>query len=381
MTLDLLRLAGKFVSKSSPLALIYFNTTRCNLACKHCFYHEELNKDKSDELSLPELEKISRSLGQLLYVNITGGEPFVRKDLLETMGIFYKNCAPRKFTITTNGYYLEDVIHFAQNVNAFPKSLVEINISMDGLQEEHDNIRGSQGIFKKALETYEALQPIKASSKNLRVGFITTAMRDNIKSLESTFDFLAGLKPDWLSLNLIRGGPKEPVQKGISYEDYEKSLHHIRSLGAVRKENTLIGKLRSAKSRYMEDLRKTIYQENRFVIPCTAGDRIGVLYSNGDVAPCELLNDRLGNIRTYDYSFRKLWTTQHADSIRKWVVGTKCFCTHECFLTASIAFSPLQLAKVAGKLLTQPARGGSPKGPAEDPMRPPGLKQIHPAGK
>lgn len=381
MALDLVRLAGKFVLKSSPLALIYFNTTRCNLACKHCFYHEELNKDKSDELTIPELEKISRSLGQLLYINITGGEPFVRKDLLETVEVFYGNCKPRKITITSNGYYMSDMLQFAENVGRFPKSLVELNISMDGLQEEHDLIRGSEGIFKKALETYQALQPVKAAAKNLRVGFITTAMKDNIKSLNRTFDFLAGFKPDFLSLNLIRGGPKEPVQKGITYEDYERSLHHIDSLGAVRKENTLLGKLRSAKSEYLTELRKTIYMENRFVIPCTAGDRIGVLYSNGDVAPCELLNDRLGNIRSYGFSFHNLWKTEHASKIRKWVVGTKCFCTHECFLTASIAFSPTQLAKVAGRLLIRPPAGGSRQEPAEVPIQPQELKQIHPAGK
>ena len=63
------------------------------------------------------------------------------------MDIFYKNCAPKKFTITSNGYYMSDMLQFAQNLKKFPNSLVELNISMDGIQEQHDEIRQRRGVF------------------------------------------------------------------------------------------------------------------------------------------------------------------------------------------------------------------------------------------
>lgn len=317
----------------------------------------------------------------MLYINITGGEPFVRKDILQTVELFYRNCHPKKITVTSNGYYMTDMLLFAENVHRFPKTLFELNLSIDGLQNEHDQIRGSQGSFKKAIETYQELQKIKITKRNFRVGFITTAMKDNIKTVSGTFDFLSQLKPDWLSLNLIRGGPKDPVQKGITYEDYERPLKHIDELGMVRKETTLLGKLRRIKSDYLLELRKTIYLENRNVLPCVAGHRIGVLYSNGDVAPCELLDDRLGNIRAFDYSFPALWKTKHATEIRKWIVGTKCYCTHECFITASIAFRPSQMTKVVGRFLSGSGTHAAPQKPEQPRLEPQELKQIHPAGK
>ena len=107
-------------------------------------------------------------------------------------------------------------------------------------------------------------------------------------------------------------GRRNLCRRGNTYDDYERSLNYIDDLGVVRKEQTFVGKLRSLKSQYLAELRKIMYLENRYVIPCTAGDRIGVLYSNGDVAPCELLNDRFGNIRAFDYSFPKMWQTKRA---------------------------------------------------------------------
>jgi MoaA/NifB/PqqE/SkfB family radical SAM enzyme len=66
------------------------------------------------------------------------------------------------------------------------------------------------------------------------------------------------------------------------------------------------------------------------------------MYANGDVLACELQEDRiLGNVRDYDYDFKRIWHSPKADETREWIGKTKCYCTYECFLTVNILFNPL----------------------------------------
>jgi hypothetical protein len=86
-----------------------------------------------------------------------------------------------------------------------------------------------------------------------------------------------------------------------------------------------------------------LVKERRFIIPCYAGSLGGNLFSNGDVLACELMGEDqiLGNVRDYDYDFKKIWYAKKGDQVREWISRTKCYCTYECFLTVNILFNPL----------------------------------------
>ncbi len=344
MTYDFIK---KYLLRNSPLSLIYFVTSRCNCRCKHCFFYSDLNKDLPKELNLAEIKKIAGSLGSLLYLNVTGGEPFLRKDLYQIVELFYKNCGPIKITINTNGFYTTEIVNFCKKLKNLSRTMFELNISIDGLYGQHDLIRGVKGIFEEAIDTYKELKQIKKEISNLRVGFIATAMKENMDTLKSTMDFLKKLEPDFVSLNLIRGEVKDPSQKEIKYGDFEAYL----SYSLNRKRESILQMLRGVKTEYLIQLRKKIYLENKYQIKCLAGQSIGVLYPEGEVKPCEILESSMGNIKDYHYNFKDLWKSREAVQIRKMITKSKCFCTHECFLTASIVFSPYQLIKVLSKCL------------------------------
>ena len=76
-----------FIKQGLPVNLIFFVTSKCNLLCRHCFYWEELNLPKN-ELSLDEIEKVARSLPNLLSLSLTGGEPYLRPDLPDIAAAF-----------------------------------------------------------------------------------------------------------------------------------------------------------------------------------------------------------------------------------------------------------------------------------------------------
>ena len=71
-------------NRKEPISLVHFVTNRCNARCSFCFIDFDDPKTFSHELTLDEIDKLTKNLGKsLLNVNLTGGEPFARKDLTE----------------------------------------------------------------------------------------------------------------------------------------------------------------------------------------------------------------------------------------------------------------------------------------------------------
>lgn len=334
----------KYIFRSKPLALIFFVTSRCNCRCRHCFYYIQQNDTSLDELSIEEIEKFAKALGSLLYIDITGGEPFLRKDLYHIVKIFHEKSAPRKITITTNGFFTQETVDFCEKASRLEKVHIELNISIDAMGRDHNSIRGVDGIFEKAISTFRTLKGLYLGS-SVRLGFIMTFMKDNMDTLEDTINYLCGMDPDFISLNLIRGDVRNPVQKEIGYGKFEKYLGVIGSVGE-RSGKSILDRLRNAKTELIVEYRKKIFMDNAFTNACLAGTSICVLYPDGQIRPCELLEESFGNIKYHNYDIGKMWKNPLGKKFRREISDDKCRCTHECFLTASTTFSPLHFIKI-----------------------------------
>ena len=92
-----------------PVYMILGLTYDCNSFCRTCFNWEQLRKDKEHELSLEELKKTFRSLGDLLFIVMSGGEPFLRRDLPEVCETLSKKNHVKQITIPT-GAIVSDLI-------------------------------------------------------------------------------------------------------------------------------------------------------------------------------------------------------------------------------------------------------------------------------
>lgn len=343
-----------------PLHLIYFVTSRCNLRCEHCFYWRQLNKKKK-ELSLEEVEKVARSMGPLLWLALTGGEPFLRNDLEEIAKIFVKYSRARHISIPTNGFLPERIVPGVERVvKENPETTFSVTVSLDGLEETHDKIRGVEGSFKAALKTLKGLKRIKA--KNKGVGVVMTFTKTNQHNFKEAYEYLRDVvRPDEIAIDLVRGEPRDPETAKVDMKLYEKivkqKMEDVRGGRLPYYGFGLMGKLAAARDGVM--YKKIVrYKEGRDdYLPCLAGRLSAVLNETGEVYPCELLSESFGNIRDYDYDFKKLWSNPEAYKIRNWISKSRCACTHECFLTTNILFSP----KIYPRLLTQLAKlSGNP---------------------
>ena len=88
--------------KQLPSYFIFYPTSRCNLKCSHCFYHDSLNK-RFNELTLAEIDKITQTMDPILSLILTGGEPYLRHDLDQIVRIFYENTKVPIISIPSNG--------------------------------------------------------------------------------------------------------------------------------------------------------------------------------------------------------------------------------------------------------------------------------------
>ena len=347
-----------FKKNRLPSYFIFYPTSRCNLKCTHCFYHDSLNK-RFKELSLDEIDKFTKTMDPLLHLILTGGEPYIKKDLAEIARIFYHNTRLPILSIPSNGWYLDKMDKQIRNILKWcPELILNQLISLDGLEEDHDRIRGIKGSFKKALEAIKLIKNLKKKLKRINVGVIITFTSQNQKKMKEIVKGVYELsKPDNISINLVRGDPKEKVNLNLDMKLYQEAVDYRNSLFYSKKilgHSDFTGSnLVTAGRIVLNEVVKEIFETNKYQTPCYSGNLSGVMYPEGQVYPCEILDKshKIGNIRDFDLDFKKLWLSQKAKDEVDYIRKSKCFCTHECFNTVNIHFNPKYYPKVIKKTL------------------------------
>lgn len=330
-----------------PLYLIHFVTKYCNARCPHCFVYDENGKpiiDNGDDMSIDEIDKMTSSIGDTIYnVNLTGGETFLRKDIYEICQLYLKNTGIQVMQFFTNGYMTNRTVTTLEKLcREYPKRNFVVVISIDDIGETHNEYRKLKNGFEKGIKTYKKLRALNFSNLDLDIGL--TVNHQNQHNLENIYDCIVKEhKIRTFSCTLVRGNPKDPASKNVDLEKYEKfsrRLEHGIKNGELDGFNQFAGgDLLNAKSIIMRNKVIPKVRKQGFVSPCYAGRLIGVVYSNGDVYPCEILETPMGNLREFDYSLPELWESAKSKELTNWIWESKCHCEHECFQTLNILFN------------------------------------------
>lgn len=337
-------------NSTTPLYLIFFVTSKCNLRCKHCFYWRELNKPEN-WLSLEEIEKIARSMDYLPYLRITGGEPTMRNDFAEIPKIFYKNNKLLNLGINTNGFLTEKVVEGVKSIlRECPDLNVDLCVSIDDLNKRHDENRGVPGTYKNAINTLRELNKLREKYQRLKTVIGIDVNKNNQNRLQEIYNEVKKLDVDYICDTIVRGDPKNPDVKNVDITNYEKLTELLYGYNKKRQHQAYIN-INAKDAVVAETIIKTKTENKWWGFNCTAGINAGVIYSNGDIFPCEQLNKKIGNIKDFNYNFKELWNSQVNKEIRNYIKKNKHFCTHENFITASMFSSPTALSKVILKSL------------------------------
>jgi MoaA/NifB/PqqE/SkfB family radical SAM enzyme len=337
---------GKITGKIRWGYVIFFVTNRCNAKCKHCFYWKNLNKE--DELRLEEIDEISKKLGMVQVLLLSGGEPVLRDDLFDIISIFIRNNSTKVVSLPTNALLPDKTAKVVERLAAnFPEITFSINPSIDELYEKNDEVRGIKGAFDRSIETIRELEKLRKKYNNIELVVNTTISAFNYRDIDNMIDYFKKYDLTYHNFELLRGSPKE---KSLSLppRDEIKRIH----LKALKARNFYIDKRKLGLieklsvlgiTKYTQTIKEMVLDSKNFPFVCSAGNNIIVLEPDGEVKLCELLPS-VGNIKEHEYDIEQLLNNE---TTRKMLETVKnCKCTHVCFINMSIANDRKTLFKI-----------------------------------
>jgi Fe-coproporphyrin III synthase len=301
-------------------------------------------------MSYDEISKLSSTMPKFQDLWLSGGEPFLRKDLAEIINLFYRNNGIRGVRIPTNGLPTEQTLKIIKTVlEQCPKIKLEIDISIDGFSQTHDRIRAVPGNFKKAVHTMTQLEALRSDWPNLTVyvnSVITSENRSEIVPLGLYFKESHDL--DGHYFQIIRGDPKDHTLQAVEPEALKQTYRQVLPLNShyVSKTPRVKGKLDVFRKAFWKAGYAFSYETQlsnyaygtKWKMPCTAGQTSIVIDYNADVRVCELRKP-IGNLRRYGMDFQKFWKSTEREMEIGRVKLDQCFCTHICFMYDSIRHS------------------------------------------
>lgn len=249
----------KFTLPNNEGKAIWEITHQCNYNCSYCIF--SCNSKKIDgELTTEECYHIIDELvlHNFNHLKITGGEPFIRKDILEIL----KYASERLITdISTNASLI--TLEKVELLNQL--KLKMIHVSLDGDKLEHESVRGNNTYER----TIKGLEALRKSVNKVRIGSVIH--RDNQYDLENLIIDSVGLEADEIIFSIM-----EPV------------AGQDRSLVKTVPNEVLISQIDELREKYNGQItvNYNFGKQPNFVHRCPAGDKFLYINNFGNVSPC-----------------------------------------------------------------------------------------------
>jgi len=309
----------QFSTNHRPI-VVWNMTNRCNLSCKHCYIGAK-DEEHRGELTTRQAKRFIEDLGKLKVpvLLFSGGEPLLREDIYE-LGIWADKEGVRPI-LSTNGTLISRKVADRLRVSGFKY----IGVSLDGLEQVHDDFRNRVGAFRLALQGLE-----NATKAGLRVGVRLTINEKNKDDLSQVLDLVQerGI-PRFCMYHLVYSGrAKEIISLDTSKVDKAKTIKLIidktvefcedgTELEILTVDNPVDGIM---VYRYMQKKHPQkadeVYELLKRAGGCSAGEKIANVDPQGEVHPCQFWqNLSLGNVR--EKSFANIWLDDGNPHLKK----------------------------------------------------------------
>lgn len=287
-------------------------TYRCNARCTMCNRYKAPSRPE-EELSIETIKKLPK----MYFTNITGGEPFIRQDLKDIVRELYKKSD--RIVISTNGFFTDRIIDLCEE---FPN--VGIRISIEGLQQTNDKIRGLENGYNRGYATLKKLVELKHPD----VGFGMTVQDLNAPDLVPLYKISDELGMEFATASLHNS----------FYFVEAKNIIHDRPMVAKNFEDLVNELLKSNSPKkwfrayFNHGLINYIYGQPR-LLPCDMAFDTFFIDPYGDVMPCNGTKDKevMGNLN--EESWDELWNSDQAERVRAKVRH----CDRNCWMIGSVS--------------------------------------------
>ncbi len=253
--------------KENRIHSVFFEVThRCICNCEHCY----VVKDFDDELSIVEIADMMQQFQKegVLNLIITGGDPFCRNDLPQILELAHKE---RFFTdILTTGILIDQ-----PEVNLLRELKIwSVQISILGANPDtHDTIMRHPGAYKRMIKAVKLF-----CAAGIRVNLSSTIIKQNCKELTAMEEIANNLGVPFYANIIITprlDGDLSPQQFALK----EKELSYI-------DHRWIIGELVPGEKK-----------NSQTSLTCNAGKTVAGISPNGDIFPCTIFRQKVGNIR------------------------------------------------------------------------------------
>ena len=299
---------------TQPTDMSIIVTYRCPMRCKMCNVWRNPT-EKGEEITPEEIKR----LPNVKFINLTGGEPFVREDLDKIVEVCFTK-SPR-VVISTSGWYEERIIDLAKK---FPS--IGIRVSIEGLACKNDELRGRAGGFDKGLRTLLTLKEMGVKD----IGFGCTVSDSNSADMLSLYQL-----SKFLGLEFATAA-------------FHNSYYFHKDDNLISNKEEVCGNFEKLINSQLKEIHPKLWfraffnmglinyiEGNPRLLPCEAGIINFFLEPNGDIYPCNGLEkkywkEKMGNIRE-NPDFQTIWTSMQAEKVRSmvrrcpkncWMVGT-----------------------------------------------------------
>src|SRR5690242_5944368 len=264
--------------ESKPLMdLTIISTYRCNSKCQMCYIWKNPT-DPKEEVSLDTLAKLPGGFDNL---NVSGGEPTLRKDLAELIEIVHPKA--RITEISSNGLHPERLVPI---IKKFPG--IKVRFSLEGNQATSDSIRGEKDGYATKVRGLRMLR--EAGGTDL--GFATVIQDENVEQLVDLYEFASAEKYEFATSALHN-----------AWQFYKNDNYFYDRIRVARRlEGLIVAMLRSGKPKnwfraYLNlGLIEKVLGHDR-LIPCSAGRDFAFIDPWSDVWACNVRSDLpMGNL-------------------------------------------------------------------------------------
>jgi radical SAM protein with 4Fe4S-binding SPASM domain len=307
------RLAFAAAAPEQPTFMILQTTVACNSRCRMCSIWKMVPEN---ELTLEDVQRVFKDpyLSKLRWLNLTGGEPFMRQNFAEIVKAAAESLPNLEIiAIPSNGFMPDRVEKITRQMLEYLKGtdiLLNVNISIDGIGAKHEEIRRIPGGFEKVLDSLRRLQELGKENPQLESGAEAIITALNVGEMRKIYE---GLKDKTDHVNLTPaiissyylGNEQMASDVKLKGPDIEEMLAFLQEM--EQKE--------PAYAYYFNNVR-SIYMHGHRTFPCLMGWKSMYMNAAGDVFPCHLLGPdyKMGNVR--DASMSEIWTGPKAKDTR-----------------------------------------------------------------
>lgn len=322
----------KNLATSATIAVTY----KCNARCIMCNIWKDNAKD---ELVPDDLLKLPTSLQD---INITGGEPFLRKDIVEIVEKITAKNPKIRLIFSSNGLLTEQIVNSMREIKKInPKS--GIGISIDGIGDIHSEVRGIDNAYEKALNTIKELK--KANINDIRLAF--TASNKNCEHLSKVYDLARELNIEFTMSIVHNSDNYFNIDTNLltDIEILDKELKYV-----IQNELKFNNPRRLLRIFYLKGILEYAKTGKR-ALPCYALENSFFMDAKGEIFPCNMLESSVGNIK--EKSFEDIWEYEKTKCLKKF-----CNTCNKCWMVCTVKNSIMKHpVKVCAEILTDKFAG------------------------